>query len=84
MSKVIIWHKVKDYDAWKKEYDDDLPRREAAGIKEVGIQRGKMNGNLLLIEFEGAPGSVEKMLADPGLKAKLETAGVEGFDYFPS
>jgi len=82
MARIVVWHKVKDFDAWKHGYDNDVPRRKAAGVKEVGIHRGKVDRNSLLIEFEAEPSAVDKMFADPGLKETMHEAGVEEFDYF--
>ena len=83
MARAIIWHKVKDFDAWKTLYDADKPRRDAAGLTEISINRGKLDSNTLMVEWEtGDPGVMEKMMADPELKETMEKAGVMAMDYF--
>ena len=83
MAKVILWHKVKDFDAWKTTYDGDKARRDGAGLKEVSLTRGKLDPNSLVIEWEtGNPGVMDQMFADPELKATMEKAGVMGMDYY--
>lgn len=82
MAKILIWHKVKDFDTWKRGYDEDAPRRDGAGFKELGIHRGKIDSNSLVIELEGDPGVMEQMISDPQLKEKMQESGVESMDYY--
>ena len=83
MARAIIWHKVRDFDAWKTLYDADKPRRDAAGLTEISLNRGKLDSNTLMVEWEtGDPGVMEKMIADPELKETMEKAGVMAMDYF--
>ena len=37
MTKIFIAHRVKDYGAWKINYDLDTDRRASAGLSEGGI-----------------------------------------------
>lgn len=52
MATVFIRHRVADNSAWKPIYDADLPRRNAAGLKEIGVYRETSDENMLLVIFE--------------------------------
>ena len=83
MARVILWHKVKDFNAWKSKYDADVARRNAAGLKQVSLNRGKLDPNTLTIEWTtDDPSIIEKMVGDPELKKIMEDAGVTAMDYY--
>ena len=77
MPTIFIQHRLADYDTWKPVYDGDIERRNAAGLKEIGVFRKAGDENLVLVVF-GAE-SIEgfkAMLTSEGLKAKMQEAGV--------
>ncbi|MGB1699145.1 MAG: hypothetical protein ACPHRO_04260 [Nannocystaceae bacterium] len=82
MARVFITHKVRDYDAWKTGYDDDAPRREGAGLNEVGHFHTTDDRNSFLIVWDTAMSAADTtamvtgMLGDPELAARMEEAGV--------
>ncbi len=77
MATVFLRHKVADYSAWKPLYDADLPRRNAAGIKEVGIYRESSDENMVLLIFEVENSEVIKeMLQSEDLAEVMKEAGV--------
>jgi hypothetical protein len=83
MSRIILWHKVKDFNAWKSTYDADKARRDKAGLHEKSLNRGKLDPNTLTVEWETSnPGIMDEMAADVELKKIMEKAGVIGFDYY--
>jgi len=77
MSTIFIRHPVADYAAWRPHYDADIDRRSQAGLQEVAVFQNAADPNDVLIVFtaHGAAG-VEAMLGDPGLKERMQEAGV--------
>lgn len=76
MSIIILSHDVKDFASWKPHYDSDAARRENAGFKELAVGTQSNNPNKVFMIWEGDSGAVEQMLQDPGLKEKMDVAGV--------
>lgn len=75
--RVAISHEVSDYNAWKPVFDADESRRAEAGLELRGLARDADNGNLVHMVFATNDlEPVKGMLGDPGLKAKMEEAGV--------
>lgn len=83
MSQITIWHKVKDYSAWKAGFDNDEERRNSAGMKLIHVGPGKIDPNsaVVIMEADDAEEKMSGMIADPELKAKMEEAGVIEFNY---
>jgi len=82
MARIFMTHKVGDYDEWKKGYDADAERRQAAGLREAGHFHSTDDRNSFLIAWETEV-SVEEatamttgMLNDPELAKVMEQAGV--------
>ncbi len=48
---LLIRHKVNDFSKWKPGYDQDEPKRTAAGLTEVSLMRNKKSRNDLVILF---------------------------------
>ena len=79
MATIFLRHPVADYDAWRPLYDDDMARRDTAGLTEVGVFRDASDPKSVLLVFDTDDVSgFEAMLADEGLKAVMEEAGVTG------
>ena len=76
MATIILSHDVKDFASWKPHYDGDVARRENAGFKELAVGTQSNNPNKVFMIWEGNPTGLDKMLHDPGLKEKMEIAGV--------
>ena len=76
MSTIILSHNVKDFASWKPHYDSDAPRRNSAGFKELAVGTQSDNPNKVFIIWDGEVDALNKMLQDPGLKEKMEVAGV--------
>lgn len=77
MATVFIRHPVADFDTWRPHYDADAHRRDEAGLTEIGVFQDASDPNsvLLLWSTDNVDG-VEAMLADEGLKQKMQDAGV--------
>ncbi len=79
MATIFLRHSVADYDAWRPLYDDDVARRDTAGLTEVGVFRDASDPNSVLLVWDTDDVSgFEAMLADEGLKAVMDEAGVTG------
>ena len=79
MPTIFARHPVADYEAWRRVYDDDLPRRDAAGLREVGVYRDTNYPNMVLLvwDADSTDGFME-MLGSEGLRDRMEEAGVVG------
>ena len=79
MPTIFLQHRVTDYDTWRPSYDGDMERRNAAGLKEIGVFRKAGDENLVLLVWgaETIEG-FKAMLTSEGLKAKMQEAGVVG------
>ncbi len=77
MPTIFLQHRVADYDAWRPAYDEDVERRSAAGLSEIGVFRKTGDENLVLLVW-GAENveSFQAMLNSEDLKDKMQEAGV--------
>jgi hypothetical protein len=76
---LTVIHKCLDFAVWRKGYDADLPRREAAGLIEVYVGREHTHPNLIGIVFEtGDVGRAKAMIASPELAGSMKAAGIIG------
>lgn len=77
MPEVLLRHRVADYDAWRPFYDDDRPRREEAGLRDLAVYRDADDPDMVLLLWE-ADGldALRGMLASEDLGAIMRKAGV--------
>jgi len=74
---VIIKHKVKDYEAWKAEFDSFADFRKTSGEKSHRILHPGTDRNELTLLFEwDNEQNAETFLASTELKSAMERAGV--------
>lgn len=77
MAQFIGIQEVKNYDHWKKSFDEDNSTREKAGIKTVSVTRGFSNPNEVCVVMETKdPEAAEKFANSPELKKIMEESGV--------
>ncbi len=79
VASAVFSHKVKDFDAWKKAFDESQPARQAAGIVAHHVSRGVDDPSLVAVYVVGT--DAEKLAAffkSPELKATMKGAGVKG------
>jgi len=77
MSMLFLKHKVTSYDAWRPAYDGHLPKRNEAGLKEIGVYRDTKDPNSLLIVWAADDVNKAKtFIGSPDLKTKMKEAGV--------
>ena len=77
MAKVVISHKVKDYDSWRPLFDADIERRKSTGFTNEQVYRVHDDPNHLYISGDIADlSSLDDMMSDPDLAKKMEEGGV--------
>jgi hypothetical protein len=77
MATIILNHKVADYKTWLPYFEADLPRRKAAGLRDIKVS-GKADdpNHVYMILETDDPESFKKMSNDPGLAEVMKKAGV--------
>ncbi len=76
---VIVTHKVKDYDAWKKVFDTDADARKAGGFLGHELMRDATNDKIVSVWLPGTDLAKAKAFAtNPALKDKMKEGGVVG------
>ncbi len=77
MTSMLVRHKVKDFTAWKRGYDSDLPNRIEAGLTETYLFRSAGDPNEVIILFEAKDlDRARKFAASADLRTTMEKAGV--------
>ncbi|MDB5230254.1 MAG: hypothetical protein JWN76_1059 [Chitinophagaceae bacterium] len=77
--RVIITHKVKDYDAWKKVFDQHDQARKDAGLTVRSLGQSISDNHMVTVVFNVADLQKAKaFMSSQGLKDKMAQAGVEG------
>ncbi|MEP7238337.1 MAG: hypothetical protein ABI685_10745 [Ferruginibacter sp.] len=78
-TRMMVTHKVKDWDAWKKVYDDDKANRMNAGLTDrvLSYSIGD-NHQVSMVFLVSDMKKAEDFSNSPELKAKMEAGGVEG------
>jgi len=77
MSIVILNHKVQDFSKWKPIFENDGPRRTAAGLKLLHLARKESDPNDVYMIYEtNDVAKAQKMMQDPDLQKKMKEAGV--------
>jgi hypothetical protein len=78
-ARVMVTHKVKDWDAWKKVYDEDKPNRINAGLTDRVLAYSIGDNHQVSIVFMVSDmKKAEDFSKSPELKARMEAGGVEG------
>jgi hypothetical protein len=76
---LTVRHNVRDYDSWRKVYDELEPLRAQYGCTAKRVMRRSDDGNDLLVthDFPSAE-QASSFARDPALAAGMAKAGVEG------
>ncbi len=76
---LTIHHKVKDYPAWRKAYDDHEKSRVAAGVTNGKVFRGAEDPNdVLILQDVADVAKARAWIGGEDLKAAMQRAGVVG------
>lgn len=79
MALAVVLHRVRDYAAWRKVYDDFEGEQKAGGVTAESVYRAKDNpNNVLVFHHFGSMAQAEAFLANPQLRDAMRQAGVEG------
>jgi hypothetical protein len=78
-SRVMIWHKVKDWDAWKKEFDSHKQVRMDAGLTDRALAYSVGDNHMVsIVAVVNDMKKAEAFMISKDLKDKMTAAGVEG------
>ncbi|MBV9355387.1 MAG: DUF1330 domain-containing protein [Chloroflexi bacterium] len=79
MTLAVVRHRVRDYAAWRKVYDEFAPAQQAGGVTAQSVYQvaGDPNEVLVLHEFPDRA-SADAFMASSELRQAMERAGVEG------
>jgi hypothetical protein len=78
-SRVMIWHKVKDWDAWKKEFDKHKQVRMDAGLTDRALAYSVGDNHMVsIVAIVNDMKKAEAFMNSKDLKDKMTAAGVEG------
>jgi quinol monooxygenase YgiN len=79
MVTLIVWHKVRDYDAWKTVFDGHEDVRRSHGETEHRVYRNLREPNTVIVHNDfPSEDAARAFMADPSLPAAMERAGVDG------
>lgn len=75
----VVTHKVKDYDAWKKAFDEHVQVRKDASIVGHGLMRDATNDKIVSLWLPATDeAKLKAFFESKELKAKMKEAGVVG------
>ncbi len=76
---MVVQHPVKDYDAWRIEYDRAEPIREKHGVTDATVFRNADNPHEITgLHWFPSVDKARAFAADPDLKDAMVRAGVSG------
>lgn len=79
MVTAVIQHKVSDYAAWRKVYDDAAALQKAGGVISESVYQSATDPSVLLILHQFADmAAAEAFLSDPALRETMQRSGVQG------
>jgi len=79
MATTYVKHQVKDFDAWKKFYDDFTPVRKENGVIGASVHRDVNDPNSVIVMHRFADReTAEAFLNSNDLKSAMERSGVVG------
>ncbi len=76
MAFYVVNHKVNDFGAWKKVYDEFESTRKQYGVKEHYALRSVEDPNHVMVVGEGELEAIQKFLNSEDLKSGMEGAGI--------
>lgn len=79
MALTVVLHRVKDYQAWRKAYDEFAPGQKAGGVTSESVYHAKEDPNsVLVLHYYPSMEAAEAFVASPALRDAMQRAGVEG------
>ncbi|MDI6723180.1 MAG: cyclase [Methanobacterium sp.] len=78
MHYVLVRHKIKDYDKWKRIYDENMENRKNNGSKGGHVLKGTDDPDEIVILFEWDDlDNARKFYRSEETRKRMEKAGVE-------
>jgi quinol monooxygenase YgiN len=79
MATTVVLHHVKDYQSWRKVYDEVGPLQREGGVIAESVYQAKGDpNNVLVLHRFATMQAAEAFFANPQLLGALHQAGVEG------
>ena len=78
MAFYVVNHKVNDFAAWKRVYDEFESTREKFGVREHFALQSVEDANHVLVVGEGALDAIQNFLNSDDLKKGMGAAGIAG------
>ena len=79
MTLTIVRHRVQDYAAWRKVYDEFGPVQRAGGVTEESVYQDSSDPNDVLVLHRFADrAAADAFLSSPDLREAMMRAGVVG------
>lgn len=76
---MLVRHQVRDFAEWKRGYDEHLPKRNDAGLKEKYLLHNDQEPNEVVILFEANDLARAKAFAESAdLRETMQQVGVLG------
>jgi hypothetical protein len=77
--RIIIFSKVKDYDAWKKSFDEHSDIRKNGGVTDRGVGYSyEDKNNVTVVMAINDMKKARDFIKSPELRARMDSAGVVG------
>ncbi len=77
MAKLLVHHKVQDYSAWRKIFDDDDQRRKEYGSTGFQVLRSASDPNDLTVIMDWpSVDAAQAFATSDALREKMKNAGV--------
>lgn len=79
MATAYVKHQVKDFNSWKRTYDDFAPVRKEKGVIGASVHREVNDPNSVVVMHRfGDRETAKAFLNSPDLKSAMERSGVVG------
>jgi hypothetical protein len=78
MAFYVVNHKVNDFGAWKKVYDQFESTRQRYGVREHYALQSEEDPNHVMVVGEGDLEAIQNFLSSDDLKSGMESAGIAG------
>jgi len=79
MATLFVKHQVRDFDSWKKTYDNFTPTRKALGVIGASVHRDGGDPNSIIVTHRFADmATANAFTSSPELKSAMERSGVVG------
>ena len=79
MAMAVILHRVKDYDAWRRVYDEVEPMQKAGGVIAESVYQSQAHpNNVLVLHSFKTMAEAQAFFESQDIRSAMQRAGVEG------